>query len=221
MLDVVQWSALHRSLLHLAIARGSPAEPYDGRVTCAPDAIEPAVGWRVWDVVPLDGSYRLCSLAFWTIWLPQRAATAACRRVLVDRSWSRLPDHEAPSANCTCGIYATQTAQQVLEYAKQFRPRADTAHRVVGRVSLWGTVIECAGGWRASLAYPSAIFVPTARGRRVPLSGRLPTPRRPVEELALALGVYGVPVEIVDCWTRAELTTALQGPAEPEAGYSA
>ena len=218
MLDVVQWSALHRSLLHLVLARGSADGPYDARVTRAPDAIDPAVGWRVWDVVPLDGSYRLCSLAFWTIWLPRRAATAACRRVLVDRSWSRLPDHEAPGRECTCGIYATQTPRQVLDYAKQFRPRSDTAHRVVGRVSLWGTVIECTGGWRASLAYPSTIFVPTARARRRSVTGRLPAPRRPVEEIALELGVYGVPVEIVDCSTRAELVGLLESPVGPEAG---
>jgi hypothetical protein len=187
----------------------------------APDAIDPAVGWRVWDVVELDGSYRLCSLAFWTIWLPRRAAPAACRRVLVDRSWSRLPSHEAPHERCTCGIYATQTAHQVLEYSKQFGPRSDTAHRVVGTVSLWGTVIECAGGWRASLAYPSTIFVPTARGPRLPLRGRLPVPRHPVEEIALGLAQYDVPVEIVDCATRTELVRLLEAPAEPGAAYSA
>jgi len=180
-------------------------------VTRAPDAIDPAVGWRVWDVVPLDGSYRLCSLAFWTIWVPRRAAVAACRRVLVDRSWSRLPDHEAPGEDCTCGIYATQTARQVLEYAKRFRPRSDTVGRVVGRVSLWGTVVECTGGWRASLAYPAALFVPAARGRR-PRAGRLPAPRRPVEEIALGLASYGVPVEIVDCSTRSELAALLDAP---------
>jgi len=180
-------------------------------VTPAPDAIDPALGWRVWDVVPLAGSYRLCSLAFWTIWVPRRAAAAACRRVLVDRSWSRLPDHDAPGEGCTCGIYAAQTAGQVLEYAKQFRPRSDTVHRVVGHVSLWGTVVECTGGWRASLAYPGALFVPTAHGRRL-RPGRLPAPKRPVEEIALGLADYGVPVEIVDCSTRSELAELLDAP---------
>lgn len=180
-------------------------------MTRAPDAIEPAIGWRVWDVVPLDGSYRLCSLAFWTIWVPHRAAVAACRRVLVDRSWSRLPAHQAPGEDCTCGLYATQAAHQVLEYAKQFRPRADTVHRVVGRVSLWGTVIEHTGGWRASRAYPCALFVPAVRGRR-PRTGRLTGPKRPVEELALGLEAYGAPVEIVDCSTRSELAALLDAP---------
>jgi hypothetical protein len=32
---------------------------------------------------------------------------------------------------------------------------------VVGEVSLWGTVIECEHGYRASLAYPRRIYVPS------------------------------------------------------------
>ena len=34
------------------------------------------------------------------------------------------------------------------------------APRVLGRVSLWGDVVECAWGWRASFAYPAQIYVP-------------------------------------------------------------
>jgi hypothetical protein len=201
----------------MVVHRLGPAgsHAYDERVTGAPDAIEPAVGWRVWDVVELDGAYRLCSLAFWTIWVPGRAATAACRRLLVDRSWSRLPDHPAPDERCTCGIYATATAWQVLDYAKRFRLRSDTVHRVVGRVSLWGRVVECEGGWRASRAYPTVVYVPTARGGRRPFIGRMPPPRRPVESIALGLGDYAVPVEIVDCSTRAELVRLLERPRDP------
>jgi hypothetical protein len=174
-----------------------------------PDAIEPAVGWRAWDVVELDGAYRLCSLAFWTIWLPAAPAVAACRRMLVDRSWSRLPDHAAPHEQCTCGIYATLTASQVLDYARRFRPRSDTVHRIAGRVSLWGAVVECEGGWRAAQAYPSALFVPSARGRRG-LAGRLPRPSAPVDAIALGLADYSVPVEIVDASTWRELAGQLE-----------
>ena len=175
----------------------------------APDLVEPASGWRAWDVVELDGSYRLCSLAFWTIWLPGRAAVATCRRMLVDRSWARLPDHDAPHAACTCGVYATFTARQALDYARRLRPRSDTVHRVAGRVSLWGTVVECEGGWRASQAYPSVVFVPTARAPRR-RTGRLPAPARPVTEIAFGLADYGAPVEIVDAATWKELGAVLE-----------
>jgi hypothetical protein len=38
---------------------------------------------------------------------------------------------------------------------------------VLGRVSLWGEVVECERGYRASHAYPAALYVPldaTCRG---------------------------------------------------------
>ena len=53
--------------------------------------------------------------------------------------------------------------------------------------------------------------MPTARARR-PRAGRLPPPRRPVEEIALGLAAYGVPVELVDCSTRSELAELLDLP---------
>ena len=59
--------------------------------------------------------------------------------------------------------------------------------RVIGEVSLWGSVVECERGFRASHAYPKRIFIPTdADGRR----GRL-------DELAVSLCEYGVPVELL------------------------
>lgn len=176
----------------------------------APDEVEPRVGWRVWDVVELDGSLRLCSLAFWSIWLPRREATATCRRSLVDAALTGLPAHAAPQARCTCGIYATRTAEQVLEFSRGVRRRLDTVHRVAGTVSLWGAVVECEGGWRASHAYPAAIYVPTFRQRSFRLTRRLTRPSLPVEEIALGLAGYGVPVEIVDCTSERELARLLE-----------
>jgi hypothetical protein len=37
--------------------------------------------------------------------------------------------------------------------------------RVAGRVRLWGTVVECERGWRASHAYPSRLLVALDDGR--------------------------------------------------------
>ena len=165
----------------------------------APDQLEPQVGWRVWDVVELDGALRLCSLAFWSIWLPLQEATATCRRSPGAAGLAGIPPHAAPQERCTCGIYATQTAAQVLAYSGGVRRRSDTVHRVIGRVSLWGTVVECEGGWRASHAYPAALHVPTARPRPFRLARGLARPSLPVEEIAFALAGYRVPVEVVDC----------------------
>jgi len=178
-------------------------------MSIAPDTLVPFVGWRVWDVVELDDTLRLCSLSFWTIWLPGRETCAVCRRALVDLHRAGIVDHPAPHPLCTCGVYAASRASHVLAYARQFRRRSDSVHRVVGRVRLWGSVVECEGGWRGELAYPAALFVPTGRARAW-RSGRIAPPGRPAEEVARGLSEYGVPVEIVDCATDRELAELLE-----------
>lgn len=173
----------------------------------APDSIQPELGWRSWDVVELDGSLRLCSLAFWTIWLPGSDVRATCRRSLIDPG--RAPvGHAAPDPHCSCGVYAARTARQVVAYARSVGPRSDTVHRVLGTTSLWGTVVECEGGWRAERAYPATLFVPTFRTRR--RIGRRWSPRQPVETVALGLADYGIPVEVVDCLTDRELADLVE-----------
>ena len=178
-----------------------------------PDQAFPTVGWRVWDVVELDGALRLCSLAFFAIWVPRLEARAACRRSLVGPTPG--PPHDAPQERCTCGIYATRRAAQVLEYARDVRRRTDTVHRVIGRVALWGTVVECEGGWRASHAYPSELVVPTARPRSLRPAGGLVRPSLPVEEIARRLADYGVPVELLDAASGRELARLLEPPSAP------
>jgi hypothetical protein len=182
-----------------------------------PDEVEPRAGWRVWDIVELDGSLRLCSLAFWTIWLPKREASATCRRSLLDAALTRLPPHPAPQARCTCGIYATETAAQVLDFSRTVKHRLDTVHRVPGRVSLWGTVIECEGGWRAARAYPAQLYVPTARPQGFWRRGRFRRSHLPIEEIVFGLADYGVPVEVVDCASQRELARLLEPPSLPPA----
>jgi len=177
-------------------------------VSRIPDRIEPVQGWRVWDVVLLDGTPRLCSLAFWSIWIPGRAAQATCRRAPLEGVVAGLPPHEAPAEACRCGIYATAGLAETLAYSRDVRRRRDTIHRVVGRVSLWGTVIECEGGWRSSLGYPAALFVPGVRRRRrrVGLAGA----DSPVEDIAVGLAAYGVPVELLDASDDRELLELLE-----------
>src|SRR5207244_11607527 len=100
--------------------------------------------------------------------------------------WRRRPVHEAPVVDCNCGIYATALERLAgyLDGALDGR----RVHRVLGTVALWGTVIECAWGWRSSHAYPSRLYVPEKPAGRKGL---------PVAELALSLAEYGVPVELV------------------------
>jgi len=176
----------------------------------APDFCEPTLGWRVWDIVDQDGALRLRSPAFLTLWLPRREAVALCRRSFPSRRVFGLPEHRAPEERCSCGIYAAREAAQAVPYLSRLFPRRPgVLHRVVGRVSLWGRVVECERGWRGASAYPCALYVPTAARRRLFSFRRLPPPLVPAEEVALGLAEYGVPIELVDCGTRGELLSAL------------
>jgi RNA polymerase sigma factor (sigma-70 family) len=68
------------------------------------------------------------------------------------------------------------------------------------RVALRGTVVECAHGWRASLAYPAQLYVPLLpRGRHATLAHRF----------ALDLTDYGVPVELLEVSTPNKLIATL------------
>jgi hypothetical protein len=61
--------------------------------------------------------------------------------------------------------------------------------RAIGRVSLWGSVVEGEHGWRASHAYPERILLPSTDRAGRPTAA---------EAIAEGLACYGVPVEILD-----------------------
>lgn len=162
----------------------------------APDYAEPVVGWRAWLVSEVDGRPLLGGVVFHRPWRPREPHVAECLhwRPQRLRPWRRAePDHAAPGPGCRCGLYAADSLDEAIRYSRPGRlpepVRWPTLHRVVGRVSLWGRVVECEHGWRASHAYPERLVVPTRRanGRRVPNA----------ERIAEALEVYGVPVELV------------------------
>lgn len=163
----------------------------------APDYVRPVVGWRTWLVVQENGALRLRSVAFKTVWQPCRELTARCEQGRRFR-WRlrRKAPHDAPSASCQCGIYAVPDVVQLSSYLTLYDDPfcSSVVHRVFGQVSLWGSVVEAESGWRASHAYPARIFVPAHAA-----SGCLIDP-----VLALELGEYGVPVEILGDGTRAD-----------------
>lgn len=169
----------------------------------APDYAEPVVGWRVWAVTETDLELRLRSLMFENTWLPGQAFAADCgdRPGSISRVWRRTPRaHPAPEASCRCGIYATKRLADIARYARCLGSRPSMVlHRAVGRVALWGSVLEHTGGWRAAQAYPLELFVPLPPGRQ-----------RRAESVALALTDYGVRVELVDAANAADLLTVLQ-----------
>jgi hypothetical protein len=180
-------------------------------VSAAPDYIEPIVGWRTWLVVHEGEDFRLRSVVYDALWPTRKELVARCLR----RSrallfpWRRRSEHVPPAAGCGCGIYATGEPGEAASYLEESSwGEALSVQRVIGTVSLWGRVIECRRGWRASHAYPQAIYIPATRDRK-------PRKAEPRQEVALALTEYGVPVELLDADARrpAQVVEALQAGA--------
>jgi hypothetical protein len=175
-------------------------------MSVAPDYLEPVVGWRVWLVVEEGGTFYLRSVVYEALWPPRHELVAHClHRSLLRRFPGRAgAEHSPPFARCHCGIYASFEVEKAASYLDAIgRSEKLAVHRVIGKVSLWGEVLECEEGWRASRAHPAAIYVPT-RGRPYRLGVRA------AAEIALALTDYGVPVELLDCGTPEEAVAALR-----------
>jgi hypothetical protein len=158
----------------------------------APDFSEPFEAWRAWRVVEQNGVLQLLSMVQRTLWPVGEPLTAEC---LHGRSWlrrrlSRGWDHEVPATRCQCGIYGA-TLERSGVYLNS-TPKAGVG-RVFGRVSLWGVVIECQHGFRASTAYPALIYV-TSDAHNYSEDGW--------SEIAFGLQRYRVPIEPLFCRAR-------------------
>jgi len=173
------------------VRRRSVENPsFEGRAGGAPDYAEPILGWRLWHVVSDRGGLALRSLFFPLVWPRRQEVVADCLRERPRVFRHNEPCAAVPGARCECGIYAGDL-ETVAEYLST-RPTGDVlpVQRVIGLVSLWGSVIECERGWRASRAYPRALFVPTSSfGARARISPA---------DAARGLEAYGVPVELVE-----------------------
>jgi hypothetical protein len=122
-------------------------------VSTVPTSIEPVLGWRVWHVEP--GQPCLRSWAQSADWPAGEKLEAGCRSAFGLR-W-RPKGHGAPRNGHDCGIYACREraeAEQLVRDLDEIVPPADRFPTAIGRVSLWGRVIENTGGWRAQFAYP-------------------------------------------------------------------
>jgi hypothetical protein len=151
----------------------------------APDFIEPFEAWRAWRVVRTGGAFRLGSVVQHTVWPTNSELSADCHRLRLFRRRRRR--HVAPDMRCECGIYAAATLEQLRLYVVE--GLRGHLSRVVGRVALWGTVVECERGFRASRAYPARLYVPADAGAQWQMSAT---------EVALGLCAYGVPLEPVE-----------------------
>lgn len=145
----------------------------------APDLIRPVVGFRQWRM--LGGG--LGSLAWPELWQgPQHAA-----RCLADDT----APHDAPSPDCSCGVYA---------WYEPFAWTASalTADYVAGAVMMWGRAELHATGLRAQHARIVALALPMSpwrkRRRLLSIAEELEVPVVPHRALAAVASIHGTPV---------------------------
>jgi hypothetical protein len=135
-------------------------------------------GWRAWAVVDSADGLRLASPLYDHIWLPGEPAHATCRRA-DDPFATRLPAHDVCSGECACGFHAVRDPVDAFSYLRG-RDEPGTICRILGEVTLWGTVLAGPHGWRAASAYPARLYTSDAA-------------------LAAALQSYGAAVSSAQC----------------------
>lgn len=118
-------------------------EPLDAGDNVVPDVPGAVLGWRQWRVETQRGRPRLASPVRATQWEPGAPMVAACRA-----------GHAVPTPGCGCGLYAARTVGTAAHAAA-----GSAAGMVLGRVALWGEIIEGEHGWRATQAYPVLLIV--------------------------------------------------------------
>ena len=177
-------------------------------MTAAPDYFEPVLGWRVWSLSVADGRARLASHISPSVWPPGQALVATCdaQRRHLRRPWRLQPTgHAAPDSRCTCGVHAMGAVGSLSTYLPPpSRPYAwmrPLVHQVIGRVALWGDVVEGSRGWRAARAYPNELWLPQVDVDRREVAG--------AAAFAIDLADYRVPVHLCDGRTPREVIEAL------------
>lgn len=103
---------------------------------------EPILAWRAWALTGRrDGAGLLLRPVAKRArtWQPREIVEASCRT----SRW-----HDAPDPGCTCGLHATHSVDVL---------RRTRCPAVLGRVALWGRVIEHEYGYRAQYAYPQRL----------------------------------------------------------------
>lgn len=149
-----------------------PAEPQP----VVPDLVECLTAWRAWDVVGEGERLRLQALGKEHIWRPRRAMEADCAKASAFELLARrgpVPTHDAPEESCSCGVWSFKELDGLVSALTRYG-----IIRVLGKVYLWGKVVETENGYRAQYAYPAELWL--------------------FNETLEALGhIYNVPVRLV------------------------
>jgi hypothetical protein len=114
---------------------------------------EPVLGWRAWRLGRTDEGLRIVPTTPRSAWEPRVAIHATCSGAHTREYMVYNPElaatHRSPEPGCTCGIHAIKDPARLA--------RSGRSAAVVGRVAMWGRVIEHTKGYRAEFAYPSRL----------------------------------------------------------------
>ena len=133
--------------------------------------ISPVTAFRIWRV-PLMPHLLLHSWHSMNRWEPFKRLEAECNNhmscVCAGEFWtSTKREPEEPFVcSCNAGIYGWKTFDQAfemyideLEQMSCIGPEEPLTNRIaLGKVYLWGRVIECEKGFRGLYAYPAGIY---------------------------------------------------------------
>lgn len=124
-----------------------------------PDQVAVEYGWRAWGVRKKEtdagltllqsingGKHGQPELPFWQ---PRVPMEAVCKH-----------DHEVPTEQCKCGLYSAKTLDHLMTMHHYYNYDPARMFKVIGKVALWGKVIEGTQGWRATYGYPSELYLP-------------------------------------------------------------
>ena len=103
-------------------------------------SVEPILAWRAWALTVHGDDLALEPMAGrGKAWPARKVMRSRCRHAGL---------HTSPKPGCSCGLHGTHG----LEILRKTRTPA-----VLGRVALWGRVIEHELGFRAALGYPQRL----------------------------------------------------------------
>ena len=108
----------------------------------SPDYVHTITAWRGWCV---SNSGCLESLGSYSRWTPKVAVKAICT----------CHSHEAPQMTCNCGYWSFKSHENLVKAISGYASDVE----VVGKVEIWGRVIECENGYRSEFAYPSELWL--------------------------------------------------------------
>jgi hypothetical protein len=124
-----------------------------------PDQVAVEYGWRAWGVKKGEtkagktllqsingGGSAKGALPFWQPRVPMEAVCDG--------------EHEVPAESCTCGLYSAKTLDHLMTMRHYYNYDPRTMFKVIGKVALWGKVIEGTQGWKATYGYPSELYLP-------------------------------------------------------------